>query len=81
MPKTIIEFSSEEEHDLDFCLNGHKYYAIVHEMYNYLRSKTKYAADETPDEVVEALYEAKDFLHSKLSEYNVEIWKAQFKHS
>ena len=73
MPKTIIEFSAEEEHDLDTCLNGHKYYAIVHEMYNYLRSKTKYAADETPDEVIEALYEVKDFLNAKLSQYNVEI--------
>ena len=75
MPKTIIEFSAEEEHDLDTCLNGHKYYAIVHEMYNYLRSKTKYAADETPDEVIEALYEVKDFLNAKLSQYNVEIWQ------
>ena len=73
MPKTIIEFSAEEEHDLDTCLNGHKYYAIVHEMYNYLRSKTKYAPDETPDEVIEALYEVKDFLNAKLSQYNVEI--------
>jgi len=43
MPKTTIEFSADEEHDLEMCLNGHKYYSVVHDIYNYLRTHTKYA--------------------------------------
>ena len=55
------------------CLNGHKYYSVVHDIYNYLRTHTKYAPDETPEEVLQALYEAKDFLIERMSEYNIEI--------
>ena len=73
MPKTIIEFSAEEEHDLEMCLNGHKYYSVVHDIYNYLRTHTKYAPDETPQEVLQALYEAKDFLIERMGEYNIDI--------
>ena len=73
MPKTTIEFSADEEHDLEMCLNGHKYYAVVHDMYNYLRTHTKYAPDGTPEEALQALYEAKDFLIERMSEYNIDI--------
>jgi len=73
MPKTTIEFSADEEHDLEMCLNGHKYYAVLHDIYNYLRTHTKYASDETPEEVLQALYETKDFLIERMSEYNIDI--------
>lgn len=73
MPKTIIEFLPEEELDLQFCLNGAKYYNALMDMHNYLRSRTKYAHDDTPDHVLETLYEVHDYFNTILIENNVDI--------
>ena len=73
MPKTIIEFSAEEEYDLQFCLNGAKYYNALMDMHNYLRSRTKYAPDDIADQVLETLYEVNDYFNNVLNENNVEI--------
>ena len=42
MPKTIIEFSSEEQHDLDMCQNGWRYHSALWEFKQYLRNEIKY---------------------------------------
>jgi hypothetical protein len=73
MPKTIIEFSAEEELDLQFCLNGAKYYNALIDMHNYLRSRTKYPPDDIPDQVLETLYDVHEYFNSILNENNVEI--------
>jgi hypothetical protein len=73
MPKTIIEFSAEEEHDLQLCLNGAMYYNALIDMHNYLRSRTKYAPDDIPDQVLETLNEVNDYFNHVLNENNADI--------
>lgn len=73
MPKTIIKFLPEEEHDLKMCFNGSKYYNALIDIQNYLRSRTKYAPDDTPDHVLETLYEVHDYFNTILIENNVDI--------
>ena len=43
MPKTIIEFSPEEDHELEMCQNGMRYHSALWDFKNYLRSEIKYA--------------------------------------
>ena len=42
MPKTIIEFNQEEEHELERCQNGLRYHFALWEFKQYLRNELKY---------------------------------------
>ena len=42
MPKTILEFSAEEEHELEMCQNGMRYHSIIWEFKEYLRCEMKH---------------------------------------
>lgn len=42
MPKTIIEFHEEEQHELEMCQNGWRYYHVIWELKEYLRSEMKH---------------------------------------
>jgi len=42
MPKTIIEFNQEEEHELEMCQNGLRYHCALWEFKQYLRNELKY---------------------------------------
>lgn len=55
MPKTIIEFSSEEQHDLEMCQNGWRYHGALWEFKQYLRNEIKYG--EHTDEEYKILEE------------------------
>lgn len=67
--KAIIEFDlHEERQEFEDCTNGWKWKCIVSKIDNELRTRTKYASDETPDEVVEALVKVRDYLQESLSE-------------
>lgn len=58
MPKTIIEFSSEEQHDLDMCQNGWRYHSALWEFKQYLRNEIKYG--EHTDEEYKILEEIQE---------------------
>lgn len=63
MSKAILEFDLNEERDeFQLMLNANKWYSVVWDIDQHLRSKTKYASDDTPSEVVEALYQVREEL-------------------
>jgi hypothetical protein len=67
--KAILEFNLDEErHRFEDAIDGWKWKCIVSELDNELRARTKYACDETPDEVIEALIKMRYFLRELLNE-------------
>ena len=44
MPKTIIEFSAEDQYELEMCQNGWRYHSALWEFKQYLRNEIKYAS-------------------------------------
>jgi hypothetical protein len=67
--KAILEFNLDEErHQFEDAVDGWKWKCIVIEIDNELRTRTKYASDDTPDEVVDALIKVRDFLRESLNE-------------
>lgn len=65
MSKAILEFDLNEERDeFQLMLNANKWYSVVWDIDQHLRSKTKYASDDTPNEIVEALYQVREELRS-----------------
>jgi len=67
--KAILEFNLDEERNqFEDAVDGWKWKCIVSELDNELRTRTKYASDDTPDEVVDALIKMRDFLRESLNE-------------
>jgi hypothetical protein len=67
--KAILEFNLDEERNqFEDAVDGWKWTCIVIELDNELRTRTKYASDDTPDEVVDALIKMRDFLRESLNE-------------
>jgi len=67
--KAILEFNLDEERlQFEDAIDGWKWKCIVCEIDNELRTRTKYASDDTPDEVVEALVKVRDYLRELLNE-------------
>jgi hypothetical protein len=42
MPKTIIEFNEEEQHEATIALNGWRYHHVIWELQQYLRGEMKH---------------------------------------
>ena len=67
--KAILEFNLDEERQqFEDAVDGWKWKCIVIELDNELRTRTKYASDDTPDEVVDALVKVRDYLRELLNE-------------
>ena len=67
--KAILEFNLDEErHQFEDAVDGWKWKCIVSELDNELRTRTKYASDDTSQEVVDALIKVRDFLRESLNE-------------
>jgi hypothetical protein len=61
MPKVTIEFNSiEEQHELELCINASKWYSIVSDYSEYLRTKIKYG--ELSDDAYKAIEEVREKL-------------------
>jgi hypothetical protein len=60
MPKTILEFSAEEQHELNIALNGWRYHSVIWELQQYLRGEMKHG-DLNDDR-----YECYEKIRSKL---------------
>ena len=70
--KAILEFDlNEERAEFELVVNANKWYCVAWDIDQHLRSKTKYASDETPNEVVEALYQAREELLGIMNKYGV----------
>jgi len=74
MAKVILEFDPYEDADeLQSAMNGSKYKIVLWTIDQELRSRTKYADDDTPEEVIDALTQVRDLLHSELLSYSLSL--------
>jgi hypothetical protein len=72
MPKVTIEFNTiEEQHELELCINASKWYSIVSDYSEYLRTKIKYG--ELSDDAYKAIEEAREKLHELLNDEGLKI--------
>lgn len=67
MSKGILEFNlPEEREEHQVAVNASAYRSALSSLDVYLRSQIKYAPDDTPKEVIEALQAVRDKLHEEL---------------
>jgi hypothetical protein len=72
MAKVTIEFNTiEEQHELELCINASKWYSIVSDYSEYLRTKIKYG--ELSDDAYKAIEEAREKLHELLNDEGLKI--------
>jgi hypothetical protein len=76
--KAILEFDFDKEDSDDRsqfqdAVNGSKMKAMMWEFDQWLRSKTKYASDATPEDYTQALYDARDKFYEFLGKYSIDI--------
>jgi hypothetical protein len=72
--EAILKFNLPEERpEFELAVDASKWYSVCWDMDQYLRSQTKHAPDDMPDEVYKALSETRDKLHKLLSENNVDF--------
>jgi hypothetical protein len=72
MPKVTIEFNSiDEQHELELCINASKWYSIVWDYSEYLRTKIKY--DELSDDAYKAIEEVREKLHELLNDEGLKL--------
>jgi GrpB-like predicted nucleotidyltransferase (UPF0157 family) len=67
MAKVTIEFDSiEDQHELDVCINGGKWYTLAWQLDQYLRDRLKY--EPMSDKQYEVLQQTRDKLHELRTE-------------
>ena len=72
MAKVTIEFNSiEEQQELELCINASKWYSIVWDYSEYLRTKIKYG--ELSDDAYKAIEEVREKLHELLNDEGLKI--------
>jgi hypothetical protein len=72
MPKVTIEFNTiDEQHELELCINASKWYSIVWDYSEYLRTKIKY--DELSDDAYKAIEQAREKLHELLNDEGLKL--------
>jgi hypothetical protein len=72
MAKVTIEFNTiEDQHELELCINAGKWYNIVSDYSEYLRTKLKY--DELSDDAYKAIEEAREKLHELLNDEGLKL--------
>ena len=72
--KAILEFTlPEEQEQFEDASNGWKWSHSMWQLDQYLRAKVKYASDDMPQAVFEALVEAREELYRILNENNLEM--------
>ena len=66
MPTAILKFKlPDEEPEFKAASNGQAWQSLAWEIDQHLRSEIKYATDETPEAVIDALQRVRDFLHER----------------
>jgi len=70
--KAILKFNlPDEQEEFEMATNGTKCHAVLWELDQYLRSKTKYAPDDLPQDKYDAYEEIRDELRSLMSQSNL----------
>jgi len=72
--KAILEFNlPDEQQDYDLANNGLNFWRVLYELDQELRAKTKYAADDLPQDKYDAYQEIRDKLHELMNDNNVSL--------
>jgi hypothetical protein len=72
MAKVTIEFNTiDEQHELELCINASKWYSIVSDYSEYLKTKIKYG--ELSDDAYKAIEEAREKLHELLNDEGLKL--------
>ena len=72
--KATLEFNlPEDQQDFQMATNAIKFWSVIYELDQELRSKTKYAPDDLPEDKYDAYQEVRDRLYELMSEYNVSL--------
>ena len=70
--EAILKFNLPEERpEFELAVDASKWYSVCWDMDQYLRSQTKYAHDDMPEEVYETLSKTREKLHQILGENSV----------
>ena len=72
--KAILEFNlPDDQQDYDLANNGLNFWHVLWELDQELRAKTKYAADDLPQDKYDAYQEIRDMLHELMTDNNVSL--------
>jgi hypothetical protein len=72
--EAILKFNLPEERpEFELAVDAAKWYSVCWDMDQYLRAQTKYAPDDMPKEVYEALTKTREKLHQILGENSVDF--------
>jgi hypothetical protein len=70
--KAKLEFNlPDDQQDFTLAVNAMNFWHVLWEMDQYLRSKTKYAPDDLPEDKYDAYQEVRDKLFELMSENNI----------
>jgi hypothetical protein len=72
--KAILEFILPEDHqEYDLANNALNFWRVLYELDQDLRTKTKYALDDLPQDKYDAYQEVRDMLHELMTDNNVSL--------
>lgn len=72
--KAILEYDlNTEREEFNYALNGVNWFLVCQRMDSLLRAQIKHAADDTPQEVIDALQKMRDELHITMSAHNLTL--------
>lgn len=70
--KAILEFNlPDDKQDFDLATRASDLWYVLYQLDQDLRSKTKYASDDLPQDKYDAYEEVRDKLHELMSENNI----------
>ena len=72
--KATLEFNlPNDQQEYDLANNGLNFWNVLWELDQELRTKTKYAADDLPQDKYDAYQEIRDFLRELMTENNINL--------
>lgn len=75
--KAILEFDFESENfdrnEFEDAINGYKWKAAMNDLDQELRARTKYAPDDSNQDVVDAFYKLRDEIREILNSYDLSL--------
>ena len=78
MSKAILEFNlPEDQPEFNDAIKGGDWKHVCWEMDQYLRRNTKYASDDTNEEALQALKNAREFLNNLMVDNNVDLYEVE----
>ena len=72
--KAILEFNlPDDQQDFNLAANAMKFWDVLYELDQELRSKTKYAPDDLPQDKYDAYQEVRDLLYELMSNNRISL--------